>query len=77
MKLLRRRRKRSPKVEDMVVDPDQCERERSVSASATTRLPLSSRTGARIELRSNQAVRLDTPAQNMAGIQRGTGQEPT
>ena len=48
----------------MVVDPDHDvskERERSVSASAATRLPLSSRTGARLELRSNQEVRRATP----------------
>ena len=60
-----------PKIHDVVVDPDNDvskERERSVSASATTRLPLSHHTGARLELRpnpryssSNQEVKPDTP----------------
>ena len=61
-----------PKVHDMVVDPSydvSQERDRSLSASASTRLPLSHRTGVRLELRpnprhssgSNQEVKPDTP----------------
>ena len=59
-----------PKVSDMVVDPDHDvsrERERSISASATTRLPLSSRTGARLELRSNQEAKQSTPRRTWRG----------
>ena len=59
-----------PKVSDMVVDPDHDvskERERSISASAATRLLVSSRTGARLELRSNQEVKQSTPRRTWRG----------
>ena len=68
-----------PKVNDMVVDPDHDvskERERSVSASATTRLPLSSRTGVRLELRSNQETKQNTPRRTWRGSRTAASSKP-
>ena len=51
------------------------ERERSASASAATRLLLSGRTGVRLQLRSNQAVRQATPKRTWRGARAAADEE--
>ena len=61
--------------EDEIVEEEEEEEPKvSDSASATTRLPLSSRTGARLELCSNQEVRQNTPRRTWRGA-RAAGEE--